>query len=551
LFIGLFFLKTMIYSTIFLMIGVGVSLFITKWSYSLALFSILFLFLTYIGVIYVFYPPSLGIDTWRDVNSALITINHGYISGMSNAAYQIPIMPLLYSTLSLVIGISPLYVSALLGALYIFITAVFAFIVSRKLCKKKNNFSSLITVLLVLSTPLISLWSVGFIPQAFALMSFLSFLLVLFTFSGYTVTDTLLVLPILFVMALTHGGSALWILGFFACLIVAKRFKGGKPDGAYYFIKRSFLIMGLVTAFYFTYTIVLSQITGGIKSVLDALVNTITLTQEPSSSLVSNSDPFITALFCYGSLIIGVALAIVAWLDNKHDFGFTGVFKNVVFVYGVIMLAVGFMGTIFLPDACLDRYLGFGSLLLLSILSAEGFTVLLKRGYIGKLFVGALTVLLVMSIGIGAILTPNFNQFNIQSSYSMQSLPDWSESVSIRTIVSHIDTGNILTDSRTGALIPNYIINKYNGNVDLILFYYSTEAGTSKGTVMITKLGAYGLVGDDAFFISNLNKGNLFVYRTGALDKLNLLSNGSEAELVHLLDLKYDKIFFGSVEVFS
>ena len=120
LFLDFIVLNTIFYSTIILMIGLTTStcLIFTRAS-RLAIFLTLFFFLSYIVFTYAFYPPSHGIDTWRDSEIALQTLRSGHITGVTNSSYQIPIVSLLYVMISLTLNITPVNASALMGLIYV------------------------------------------------------------------------------------------------------------------------------------------------------------------------------------------------------------------------------------------------------------------------------------------------------------------------------------------------------------------------------------------------------------------------------------------------
>lgn len=552
MFFDLFILNSLYYSIIMLLVGIIISIILTLYSNRMALFFILFLFLMYIFAIYVLYPPSLGIDTWRDINSALITTSQGSIGGMTNSAYQIPIVSLAYSILSIALGIDPVYASVIIGVLYIFMAAVYAFFISKRLSNNLSTFSSFFVVILMLSIPLIFLWTVAFISQAYAFVTFLAMLMLLFYKKTVKGADILLVLPIILVVAFTHGGVALWVMGFLASLIVGMHLRGRKHDGAFIFIKRTLFLLSFITAIYFSYTAILSHITIGVKGITTALFNAITLNQASSSYItIVPIDPFVTALLCYGPLIVSVVLATLAWLANKRSNYLNDVFIETAFVYGVMMLGVGLMGAIFFPSACLDRYLGFGSLLLLSIISGKGFDLLIKRGHIGKLFVGILTTLLIISICFGGVINSDSNIFNVRTSYSLSSVLNRQELASLQSIVSYEYNSAILADFQTGNRMNNLLVEKFAGEVDLVFLYFGHELNAKQETVRLLCLGTYGLTANYSYVANYLDTGGLFVYRNGSLDDFNLLRGINENQLYNELTGRYCIVYNGPIDVFS
>ena len=294
LFFDLLILNTVLYSTIMLIVGLVISIVLTRFSYRLALFCVLFLFLSYLIATYAFYPPSLGNDTWRDINSALIITKTGHTGGITYAAYPLPVVSILYAMISLPLDISPVNASALMGIVYLLMTASLAFLISNKLGNKLNTFSSFMTVILILSIPLITLWSVGFIPEAYTFIIFLSLLLILFS-SFHKTNDILILFPLLIAIVLGHGGVDLWCIGFLASLIIMMRLLGAKQDNAYISIKRVLWILTLVTLIYFVYTTLLGTITISFHNIVNVLLNFITSPGTASSAraniTVSNGSP--------------------------------------------------------------------------------------------------------------------------------------------------------------------------------------------------------------------------------------------------------------------
>jgi hypothetical protein len=549
LFFDIFILNSMFFSTIILFIGLFVSFALTKYSYRLALFYVIFLFLAYIIAFYSFYPPILGTDTWRDCTIAFITIKNGSISGVGNQAYEIPIVPILYSAISLVLNISPIYASALIGILYMFIIASFAFLISRKISGNVNTVSSFLVVLLVVSIPLISIWSVGFVPEAYAFMIFLSLLLILFSVRSKGTKELMIALPLLFAIVLSHGGVDLYCIVFFAFLIIIMKLLNAKKN-PYSFIKHVLLILILLTIVYFEYTTMLTAVTQGIDNIYNVILGFATSNTGASTpTMVSGGSSINTALLDYGPFAVCVAITTIAWLGNRRvSKSFNKIFLETVFLYSIIMITVSFLGLIYYPQGVLDRYLGFGSLLLLSIIASQGFRELLNRRLIGKVFVGLLALSLLFSICFGAVLTFNFNPFDAKNGYSVQSPPSWTQQASIDTIISHIDNGSVLADYKIGQLMDYSFLNVY-GVQGFTSLYRGIELEAQEGNITTTNLGVYSLIATYGYISSQIDDGSLFIYRNGAFDNLNLLIGINQEQLYNTLLLNYDLVYNGPLEI--
>jgi len=111
---------------------------------------------------YMIYSPSFGIDTWRDVIQATQVIVRGGLKDLTivHQAYPIPVVPLLYATYSIVAGLNTLWSSSVLGLLYLILLALWVYTLARHSGARYPH----IAVILALTTPLVVVWSVGFIP---------------------------------------------------------------------------------------------------------------------------------------------------------------------------------------------------------------------------------------------------------------------------------------------------------------------------------------------------------------------------------------------------
>jgi len=548
----LLFLNSLFYSILMLMVGFLISALLATYSYRMALFCVLFLFLSNIIAIYCFYPPSLGNDTFRDIGMSLSVVNEGFIGDISHGAYPLSIVPTLYSTLSLVLGMSPVYASALMGAIYVVLVASLSFSISKKIGPKISSFSSFMVILATLSIPLISLWGVWFIPEAYAFIMFLSILAIL-TSANSNKTSILVFLPLLIAMVVGHGGVNLWCIGFLFFLVIMIKFWSAACLN-YALIKKTLLVLTIIMTVYIAYTTLLEILTNGVTNIFYIIFKSATLAPIDSVLPVSVVDsPFTTALFSYVPMVIVIVISFIAWVANKGLRGdFNKVLIETVFLYSVVLVGVGFLGLIYAPEAVLDRYLAFGSLLLLSILSPIGFSELLKRGLIGKLFYAILTLLLVTSMGFGAVFTPNFNPFNAENTYSVQNPPTWSDKISIDTISSCVDNGFIMTDWRTGLLMTyTFLDQSYSHNASVAPSRVGNKLYLKQGIVEMTTLGTYSLTATYDSIVGHIDGGGLFIYRTGVLDSLNLLVGVNECELTRRLLSNYNRVYVGSIEAFA
>lgn len=557
LFFDFFVIHQIFYSAILLMIGLMISLVLTRYSYRLALFCVLFLFLSYAVAIYAFYPPSLGnnTDPWRDCNVALTIRKSGYIGSVTNEAYRVPIVSIVYAELSLILNISSVNASALMGLLYISIIAILAFLISKKIGARINCFSSLMAVILILSIPLVMRLSILFTPESYALIIVLTFLLVIFPNINKN-NNFLVTIPFLIAIVLGHGGIDLWFIGFLTCLLILMRFFGLKYSISFKYIEKILLLLVVMTLFYFAYTVgLLKNAAWGFNNILSLLLNFVATAGTSTNVEVSSGSPFLTALLSYGSYILVAVLACIAWLGNNKIRGnFYKIFLEATFLYSLAMAFVAILGTVYFPSATLDRYLGLGSLVLLSIIAAIGLHELLNRRLPGKIFVVILTILSIATVGFGTVLTSDYNPLNITNLYATNSPVTWAERTSMYTIVSHISAGSILADWRTGQLITYSFYDQYYVQ-NVTASYLGNAWATlymSQGSVSVTNLWNTGSLSTSYEYILNsANNHVLYVYRRGALDNMDLLKDISEKQLYNALVRDYNEIFSGKIEVFT
>jgi len=116
--------------------------------------------------LYGVYTPSFGNDTWRDAIQATQVIVRGGLKDLTiiHPAYPIPVVPLLYATYSMVAGLDTLWSSSVLGLLYLLLFALWVYTLARRSGARYPH----VAVILALTTPLVVVWSVWFIPQAYS-----------------------------------------------------------------------------------------------------------------------------------------------------------------------------------------------------------------------------------------------------------------------------------------------------------------------------------------------------------------------------------------------
>ncbi len=546
-FADLFISNGIYYSNYTLFFGLLIAVLLTKHSCKLALFCLLFIMLSYVIMIYLFYPPTLGI--WRDCNAAIITMKTGIIGGIEHNAYAIAILPTLYSIVSLVLNISPVYSCALFGIIYLSIIIILTYLISSKLTTYVNDVSSFLSILLILSIPVIILWSVAFTPEAYAFLLFLTLLSLIISARNDTKNVIILVLPLLVMIVFGHGGTSLWSIGFFISLTLMMFLTGKRFVRFYSLIKKILLILVLITLAYFIYTSLLFQISSNLEKVFSVVFSGLTLTSISPAITVSDSAPFATALLNYGPLAICVAMSLIAWLGNKRVSNIKGALIESSFLYSLLTLFIAFLGVIYLPNAILDRYLGFGALLVLSILSPIGFNHLFKKGRAGRTIISFLLLLLILCASFGATLNNDSNLFGNKTAYSVVYPSNWNNKVGIETVVSNIDNGVIIADRFTGNFLFHSFLNKYIMDLESDSIE-GTILNTPEGSITINYLGSEFLKSVTYDYVDrHIHGGDILVYRAESFDKLTLLKDVTESEMYIMLLNNCSKVYSGPVEV--
>ncbi|AFA40082.1 hypothetical protein Pogu_2055 [Pyrobaculum oguniense TE7] len=82
-----------------------------------------------ISALYGFYVPTFGADTWRDVSISKQIIITGSFESVSirHPAYPIPLVPLLYTVMSLSLGFSPVWSNSISGFAYLVLLPLFIY----------------------------------------------------------------------------------------------------------------------------------------------------------------------------------------------------------------------------------------------------------------------------------------------------------------------------------------------------------------------------------------------------------------------------------------
>lgn len=428
----------------------------------LSYFILIAFFLSFIFSSYLVYPPAFGSDTWRDsiISSTIITSGSTGFNYYSTY-YSLPVIPILYSVISLIFGIFSVDSTIIVGIIYISLLTLVMFLIANRI-NQKSSFTLLscfFAIGLALSAPLVLVWSVWFIPEAYAVVMFLLLLLILISKVNPNKNLIIILLPILIAIVLGHAVVCMWTILFVFSLVILGRVYNIK-DNRFFFINRSLIILIMIALLYFLYTIVIESLTIGFRSLFVVFERFFTLSSSSSKPQPLSGDPLSSALLSYGSIAVCLALSLMAWFKNKNiQKNFNGVLINAMFICGLLGTVIGFLGIIYLPSATLDRYFVFESLLLLALVSSTIIGDLHKRGKIAKIFLFSLGLLMISSIAFGGTLTPDFNEFQVINKYSIKNIPTFQEKIDVNMISYHLTSGQIVTDRATGQSILYSLVN--------------------------------------------------------------------------------------------
>jgi hypothetical protein len=423
-------------------------------------------------VLYGVYTPSFGNDTWRDATQASQIIERGGLRDLTmvHEAYPFPLVSLLYAIYSIVAGSNILWSSSTVGVIYLLLLILWIHVLSYKLNTGYHRVASL----LALSTPLVIVWSVWFIPQAYALLMALPLLFL----KLHIIIVTILTLALVF----GHGGEALWILGIFTILFIFIKMLGVKAS-AHTFLKQLSikLALFLVTfSVYATYTMILTILKGAVTNIFEAIMTFLRGERILIATPSIQAQAPITSILGVIPIAILVTLGLIRMLEEND------ISLSLLTFISLAELAVANVGAVAFPALDLPRYLGLGSTTLLAILSPQAFESLTRRGKLGAGYVYALLLLAVLSFGFAGTLMPeNPYTANPYATWSISGLITYNEAQELRNLAPLFCCNNFLIDWRAGA----YLGYKYLW----IQPWYRGFRDLNTGS-LFTFAGSYGLL---------------------------------------------------------
>jgi hypothetical protein len=388
-----------------------------------------------IAVLYSIYVPSFGNDTRRDAIQAMQIVERGGLRDLTvfHTAYPFPLVPLLYATHSIVTDMDTIWSSNVMGILYILLLTLWIHVLSKKLNTEHHRVASL----LALTTPLIVVWSVWFIPQAYALLMALPLLFL----KLHIIIAMILTLALVF----GHGGMALWTLGIFTVLFIFMKMIKAKTS-AHTFLQQLSIKLALfliIFSIYATYTVILMVLKGAVTNVFEAVMAFLRGERILIVAPPIQAQAPITSILGVIPIAILVTLGLVRMLEDND------ILSRLLVLISLAGLAVAYVGAVAFPALDLPRYLGLGSITLLAILSPQAFESLTRRGKLGAGYAYALLLLAILSFGFaGSLMPENPYTANPYSLWSISGLITYSEAQELRNLAPTLCCNNFLIDWR-------------------------------------------------------------------------------------------------------
>jgi len=464
-----------------------------------------------IATLYSIYMPSFGSDTWRDAVQAMQIVKRGGLRDLTvfHTAYPFPLVPLLYAVHSIVTNMDTIWSSNVMGILYILLLTLWIYLLSKKLNTEHHRVASL----LVLTTSLIVVWSVWFIPQAYALLMVLPLL--------FLKLHIIIVMILTLALVFGHGGMALWTLGVFIVLFIFMEMIKAKTS-AHTFLQQLSIKLALfliIFSIYATCTVILMVLKGAVTNVFEAVMAFLRGERILIVAPPIQAQAPITSILGVIPIAILVTLGLIRMLEEND------ISLSLLTFISLAGLAVANVGAVAFPALDLPRYLGLGSTTLLAILSPQAFESLTRRGKLGAGYVYALLLLAVLSFGFAGTLMPeNPYTANPYATWSISGLITYNEAQELENIAFKLCCNNYLVDWRSGS----YIGYKYLWIQPLSKGFYNPE---TQG--FFTYAGSYGLLVTPEY-LTNFN--GVLIFRQSSLNMLEAYSPGINVFLNNIID---------------
>jgi hypothetical protein len=461
-----------------------------------------------IVVLYSIYAPSFGNDTWRDAIQATQIIERCGLMGLTvlHEAYPLPLVSLLYAIHSMMTGLNTLWSSNVIGLLYLLLLTLWIHI----LAKHVNIEYSHVAVLLALTTPLIVIWSVCFIPQAYSLLMALPLLFLNLNPALIAILATALVLG--------HEVTALWALAILMLLALTKKILKAQPQ-VVNSVEVKLIIALLLFIPYTAYTMLSMVLRRAFLSVAET--SQAFLREERILEAAASLQPPITAVLGVIPVTVLAALGLTVLVEGRD-----ATIRLLAFT-SLAGLGIAYVGAVAYPALDLPRYMGLPSTVILAILSPQAVQALRRRGRRGAFYALSLILLAIISFGFaGSLMPENPYTANPYATWSIYGLLRYGEAQELENLAPLLCCNSYLVDWRAGLHIAyNYIWiePKYGG------FHHPDMQAT------FTCAGSYGLLVTSGY-LKYFN--GVLVFCKSALQ----MSEACSPQISSFLDSKIDEI---------
>jgi len=386
--------------------------------------------------------------------------------------------------------------SVVVGFLYLFTLGMYFFLLLRKLYGEGHY--SKVATLLLFSTPMVIIWSVGFIPQTMALL-FVLLLLYLIDRTDSAVATTLLSAAVVF----AHPGVALFTIAYFTYMYLFS------PDRERY--RKPLLYMAVLYIAYFTYTTVSYMVLPGLRLYLNTLLSILlggNTAQAPTSStelgLFNKMVPWIP-------LIVALTLGVNTVLTCRplHR---TCIWSLLTVLFSAAALAAGYAITVLRPDSTADRYIGLPAMTFLVLASLPGLKAFDVISRLGRGFQYALIGLLIFVFVFAGTLTPLNPLTANLNSHSLYGLLSYSDKAKIEVISELLSVDvpvHVYTDWRTGLMLLQFVLSEHSTT------FQSQLSTLAIGKLELRLFGFYGYRYDRSLRLPN---GSIILFHERSLD---------------------------------
>jgi hypothetical protein len=469
-----------------------------------------------IVALYGVYSPSFGNDTWRDVIQATQIIERGGLRGLTifHEAYPLPVVSILYAVYSMVSGLSTPWSSSVIGLAYLMLLALWMQVLARRVGAEHSHAAPL----LALTTPLVVLWSVWFIPQTYSLLMVLPLL--------FLDLNPIMVLILAVALVLGHGGVALWTVVVLALLFIAKRALSARSQMLESVEVKLAAVLALLILLT-TCTTLSTVLRGALSSIIEAsraflkgerILEASAPTQVPAIALLDNVP-----------VVVLIALGLVVLVEVED------VAIRLFAITSLAGLGMAYVGAVAFPALALSRYLGLQSTIVLAVLSPLALRALTKRERKGLLYASLLLLAIVSFCFAGTLMPENPYTANPHANWSISGLVTYGEAQELKDVASFLCCNNYLVDWRAGL----HIAYEYLWVQPLCRGFYNPKTNSS-----FTFAGSYGLV-ITSEYLRSFN--GILIFRGSALH----MPESYSPQLDSFLDVELDKtpILYASPQI--